>query len=1000
MSISKSLYLLPMVLIGACAGTLRAQEVVATGSQPGGEHWNQATWTGGQWSDGEAPSSGKGYRTANYGIRTVDGSSSTFGGDYLRLESGGMLGLKQNYGNTATVNLILDGGTLASANGTTGGNQQMVSGNVEVVSDSFVNVSGTNRRRITLQSGVLSGVGNITINGKNIDDILQLASSLTSSHTGDWTVNGGRLVANRDDQIGDLARVTLSTAASYLDIRSDQRIGSLAGSGVVRSGTSGSRTFRVGGDDSNTTFSGRIENGSGTISLVKEGTGTLTLSGNSTYTGGTTIGTGSSDRGGVVIVASSTAFGTGTVTNQRGGELQLSGGMNVANTLVLSNDGLYNTYGIRNIGGDNTWSGQIRLTDGRGGSIIQVDDGTLTLAGEITAIRGNRWLRLQGPGNGEVSGVISNGSTSNLPVEIAGAGAWVFSAANTHSGTTSVSGGGTLRLTHGLALQSSTLATGGVVFDQSVTDNAFTLGGLSEGGSIALVNNAATPAPISLAVGNNNQNTTFTGQLTGAGSLVKVGSGELRLRGANEYQGETIVLDGRLFLGGDGGPSARRQLPVGTVVTVADGAELRINGLGGVGNNNEIVGGLQGEGVVTTTNGGTIARLTINNTDDYTFDGQINANNRLLILKDGPGTQVFTGNSNYAGNTFIGGGTLRIEHDNALGGTAGYTYVGTLNASGNGTDGKLELAGGITSAEPIRFYGNGASDARATRLVNAEGSNVLSGGISLHYGGGHYGISAAGDHLTITGDIARGSDQAPTGDRFLYLRGAAAGEISGNILGDGFNLALIKQDAGAWTLSGNNTYTGPTTVSAGTLLVNGTHTGTGAYTVNSGATLGGTGSIGGPTTIHDGAFLAPGESIGMLSFTDDLTWQPGSTLLWEFVNNDEAGEDYDSITGSSLVLPENESNKINLSILGLEGYRVEAGDSFTLFEGDVYQGSTLLDLGADVTDLFHITDNIGWWGTWEVSTGSLILTAVPEPGTWLLLLSALAGGLLVRRRRG
>lgn len=88
---------------------------------------------------------------------------------------------------------------------------------------------------------------------------------------------------------------------------------------------------------------------------------------------------------------------------------------------------------------------------------------------------------------------------------------------------------------------------------------------------------------------------------------------------------------------------------------------------------------------------------------------------------------------------------------------------------------------------------------------------------------------------------------------------------------------------------------------------------------------------------------------------------------------------------------------MNLNIAGLDGYTIKAGDSFTLFEGDVYQGSTLLALGTDITDLFTISDNIGWWGSWEVSTGSLILTAVPEPST-LLLLAALAGMLLTRRR--
>jgi hypothetical protein len=47
---------------------------------------------------------------------------------------------------------------------------------------------------------------------------------------------------------------------------------------------------------------------------------------------------------------------------------------------------------------------------------------------------------------------------------------------------------------------------------------------------------------------------------------------------------------------------------------------------------------------------------------------------------------------------------------------------------------------------------------------------------------------------------------------------------------------------------------------------------------------------------------------------------------------------------------------------------------------------------------FHITDNIGWWGSWEVTAGSLILTAVPEPSSPFLLASLVGMFLLGRRR--
>jgi autotransporter-associated beta strand protein len=70
-------------------------------------------------------------------------------------------------------------------------------------------------------------------------------------------------------------------------------------------------------------------------------------------------------------------------------------------------------------------------------------------------------------------------------------------------------------------------------------------------------------------------------------------------------------------------------------------------------------------------------------------------------------------------------------------------------------------------------------------------------------------------------------------------------------------MGLAKTNAGKWILSGNNTYSGPTTVSEGTLVIDGDQSGaTGAVSVASGAILGGTGSIGGSVSVPSGATLA------------------------------------------------------------------------------------------------------------------------------------------------
>ncbi len=140
--------------------------------------------------------------------------------------------------------------------------------------------------------------------------------------------------------------------------------------------------------------------------------------------------------------------------------------------------------------------------------------------------------------------------------------------ANIFSGTTSFAGhsSGAANLTIGnqLALQNSTLtlstSCGSLRFNSSVAANAFTFGGLAGAGrNIALQNNAGTPAAIALSVGNNNANTSYAAALTGAGSLLKIGSGTLTLTGNNTFSGTTTISSGKLQ-GGVGGGSVNSKV--------------------------------------------------------------------------------------------------------------------------------------------------------------------------------------------------------------------------------------------------------------------------------------------------------------------------------------------------------------------------------------------------------------------------------------------------------
>ncbi len=141
---------------------------------------------------------------------------------------------------------------------------------------------------------------------------------------------------------------------------------------------------------------------------------------------------------------------------------------------------------------------------------------------------------------------------------------------NSYTGTTTIAAQfSALVLFNSDALQDSTLSIGGtlvyqpipftdppegryvffsgiVEFDSSVSSNTFDVGGLSGEGDLVLENDAATPAAITLNVGGNNADTTFSGSVSGPGNLIKVGSGTLILSGDNSYTGGTTFNGGAL----------------------------------------------------------------------------------------------------------------------------------------------------------------------------------------------------------------------------------------------------------------------------------------------------------------------------------------------------------------------------------------------------------------------------------------------------------------------
>ncbi|MFC4820259.1 InlB B-repeat-containing protein [Dokdonella ginsengisoli] len=142
-----------------------------------------------------------------------------------------------------------------------------------------------------------------------------------------------------------------------------------------------------------------------------------------------------------------------------------------------------------------------------------------------------------------------------------GAGTLTLSAGNAYTGNTVVEAG-TLALANANAAVNSTVVLNGGTLAFSAIANA-TFGGLGGSQNFALQN--AGGAAVALAVGNNGSNTTYSGAMSGPGSLTKIGGGTLTLAGNSSYAGTTSVNAGTLRVNGTSGSGA---------LTIAGGATL------------------------------------------------------------------------------------------------------------------------------------------------------------------------------------------------------------------------------------------------------------------------------------------------------------------------------------------------------------------------------------------------------------------------------------------
>jgi len=807
-------------------------------------------------------------------------------------------------------------------------------------------------------SGVISGAGSLAQSGNGV-----LTLTGANTYAGGTTIDNGTLSVFSDDNLGDASGSltfnggTLQFGSSF-NLASTREITLNAGGGTIDT-------------NSYATTISQAMTGSGGLTVTDSaGSGTLTLTGANTYTGSTTINTGGtlalSGTGSIASSSDVTANGTFDISNTTTGasivSLDGSGNVNLgtqslsltnasgAFSGVISGSGSLNVAGpIEILLGENTYTGG--TTVGSGTDLLIGDQGTTgSIVGNVT---NNGYLLFDRSDAITYAGVVSG--TGGL-YQYSATGTLTLTGASTFTGNAAIFGG-TLALSGNGSVADAYNVIDYGTFDISNTTNGASIISLN-GNSSGNVNLGAQTLTLTNAFDE------FDGIIAGSGGLT-VAAGNETLTGTNTYTGDTTISGGTLAIT-SGGSVASTANVIDNGALIVDGVGSSITATGGgtpfqVGSNNgtgngsltvsngasvtsdgelnigqnagdtgtvTVTSGAQvvaaasinvgkyGSGMLTVSDGGSVNSSFLSIADQAGSTGTVTVTDAGSSVTVEPGGQIVVGNHGGNGTLTIAdgasvtgdsvsiaadAGSIGVLNIGAAAGSAA-TAAGTLNTStvtfGAGTGSLVfnHTDTGYTFDPTIS--GNGTVDVLAgTTILTADntysGATTISGGTLALSGNGSiadssvvtangvFDISGTTNGASITS--LNGNGNVMLGTQSLSLTNAND-TFNGVIAGSGGLVVAAGQEV----LDGVNTYLGATTVQGGTLLI-GDSANPGASiagdaSVESGATLGGFGSIGGSVDVASGAHLAPGVagSIGTLTVNGNLTVAQGGILDYEF----------------------------------------------------------------------------------------------------------------------